>query len=87
MRLNNLDLNLIKTFVFVAEEKSFTKAAKRLFIEQSSVSKAIKRFEDEIGATLFLRTKKYVELTSKDSSHSRSRTQFSLSRASFCNLK
>jgi len=65
MRLNDLDLNLLKAFVWVAEEKSFTKAAKRLFIEQSSVSKAIKRFEDEIGSALFLRTKRRVQLTTK----------------------
>jgi len=65
MRLNDLDLNLLKTFVCVAEEKSFTKAAKRLFIEQSSVSKAVKRLEDEIGTTLFLRTKKHVQPTTK----------------------
>ena len=60
-----MDLNLIKTFVWVAEEKSFTKAAKKLFTEQSSVSKAIKRLEEEIGTTLFLRTKRRVQLTTK----------------------
>lgn len=67
MRLNNLDLNLLKTFVRVAEEKSFTGAAKKLFVEQSSVSKAIKRLEGEIGTTLFLRTKRRVQLTTKGS--------------------
>ena len=65
MGLNNLDLNLLKTFVWVAEEKSFTKAAKKLFTEQSSVSKAIKRLEREIGTALFLRTKRRVQLTTK----------------------
>jgi DNA-binding transcriptional LysR family regulator len=65
MRLNDLDLNLIKTFVLVAEEKGFSKAAKGLFVEQSAVSKAIKRLEDRIGTTLFLRTKRRVELTTK----------------------
>ena len=65
MGINNLDLNLLKTFVRVAEEKSFTKAAKALFIEQSSVSKAIKRLEDEMGTSLFLRTKRRVQLTTK----------------------
>ncbi len=65
MRLNDLDLNLIKTFVLVAEERGFSKAAKRLFVEQSAVSKAIKRLEVNIGSTLFLRTKRHVELTTK----------------------
>lgn len=65
MRLNDLDLNLLKTFVLVAEERGFSKAAKGLFVEQSAVSKAIKRLEDKIGTSLFLRTKRRVELTTK----------------------
>ncbi len=65
MRLYDLDLNLIKSFVIVAEEKGFSKAAKRLFVEQSAVSKAIKRLEEQTGTTLFLRTKRRVQLTSK----------------------
>lgn len=65
MRLNDLDLNLIKTFVLVAEERGFSRAGKRLFVEQSAVSKAVKRLEEKLGTTLFLRTKRRVELTTK----------------------
>ena len=65
MRLNDFDLNLLKYFVMVAEEKSFTTAAKKLFVEQSAVSKAIKRFEDVVEVSLFLRNKRHVQLTSK----------------------
>ena len=65
MRLNDFDLNLLKTFVVVAEKQSFTQAAKTLFIEQSSVSKAIKRLEENIGTVLFQRTKRHVQLTTK----------------------
>jgi DNA-binding transcriptional LysR family regulator len=68
MGIYNLDINLLKTFVVVAEEKHFTKAAEKLFIEQSAVSKAIKRLETELGTTLFLRTNRRVELTSKGQS-------------------
>jgi DNA-binding transcriptional LysR family regulator len=65
MRLNDLDLNLLKTFVYVAEEASFTKAAKKLFVEQSAVSKAIKKLEADLRTELFKRTKRSVRLTSK----------------------
>ncbi len=68
MRLNDIDLNLMKFFVGVAEEKSFTLAAKKLFVEQSAVSKAIKRFEEGVGVSLFLRNKRHVQLTSKGES-------------------
>ena len=68
MRLNDFDLNLLKTFALVAEKKSFTKAAKLLFIEQSSVSKSIKRLEENLGIALFLRTKRHVQLTTQGQS-------------------
>jgi DNA-binding transcriptional LysR family regulator len=68
MGISNIDLNLLKTFVIVSEEKSFTLSAKKLFVEQSSVSKAIKRLEEDIGMQLFLRTKRKVQLTSKGES-------------------
>ena len=64
MSINSFDLNLLKTFVAVADSGSFTKAAQKLFIEQPSVSRAIQRLEDDVG-TLFLRTKRRVQLTAK----------------------
>ena len=65
MGINDLDLNLLKAFIAVAEEKHFTKAAKSLFVEQSAISKSIKRLELELGTQLFLRTNRKVELTTK----------------------
>ena len=65
MGINDLDLNLLKAFIAVAEEKHFTKAAKSLFVEQSAISKSIKRLELELGTQLFLRTTRKVELTTK----------------------
>jgi DNA-binding transcriptional LysR family regulator len=64
MGINDFDLNLLKVFVSVAENGGFTKAAQKLFIEQPSVSRAIKRLEDDVGL-LFLRTKRRVQLTTK----------------------
>lgn len=45
------------------QEKSFTQAAKRLFIAQSSLSAMVKRVELELGAELFDRSTKPLELT------------------------
>ncbi len=65
MRIHNLDLNLVKAFVAVAEEGGFTRAAKKLFIEQPSVSRAIARLEKELQTRLFQRTKRRTTLTTK----------------------
>lgn len=43
-------------FLVVAEELSFTKAAKRLYISQQSLSSHISRLEKYFGTSLFLRT-------------------------------
>jgi DNA-binding transcriptional LysR family regulator len=43
------------SFVKVAEERSFTKAAQRLFITKSSLSRRIRDLEGELGATLLHR--------------------------------
>lgn len=49
--------------VAVAEERSFTRAAARCFVVQSALSHQIKALEHEIGAQLFARTSRKVELT------------------------
>lgn len=53
-------------FIFEAAARhlSFTKAAEELNVQQPAVSAAIKRLEDSLQATLFLRSHKKVELTS-----------------------
>ena len=45
----------MKYVVVLAEEKSFTKAAKKLFISQPSLSKSIKLLEEELATELFER--------------------------------
>ena len=44
-------------------EKSFTKAAKRLYISQPSLSAAIKNIEKKVGAPLFERSGHYIQPT------------------------
>ncbi|MCF0230504.1 MAG: LysR family transcriptional regulator, partial [Parasporobacterium sp.] len=53
----------IKEFIVLAEELNYTKAAKKLYISHSSLSKHIAEAERELGVQLFVRTTHAVELT------------------------
>ena len=53
----------LRTFLAVAEEKSFSAAAQRLFITQPAISKRIQSLERHLGAPLFDRVGKKVYLT------------------------
>lgn len=59
----NIDLNLYYTFYMVAKYKNITDAAQNLYVSQPAVSQTIKNLENQLGATLFIRTKKGVTLT------------------------
>lgn len=50
-----LDWNLLRTFVVLAESRSITEAAGRLRLKQPSVSTALKRLEDRVGRKLIKR--------------------------------
>ena len=63
MSLPVLDLDLLKAFVAVADNRSFTRAAAVLNRTQSAVSMQIKRLEDRLGAELLCRTRAQVDLT------------------------
>lgn len=59
-----LDLELLRTLVFIAEEASFTKAAERVGRTQSAVTLQVQKLEGLVGQTLVARAKGGpVELT------------------------
>ncbi len=58
-----MELRQLKYFVKVAEHLSFSKAAKALYITQSTLSQQIKQLEDELNAELLYRNNHKVELT------------------------
>ncbi|HEY4183243.1 MAG TPA: LysR family transcriptional regulator [Kofleriaceae bacterium] len=57
------DVGDLQTFVAVARERSFTKAAAKLGISQSALSHAVSRFEQRIGIRLLTRTTRSVAPT------------------------
>ena len=59
----NINLDLYKVFYHVAKNKNITKAANELNITQPGISKAIKNLEEQLGCSLFIRTKSGVILT------------------------
>ena len=58
-----MELRQLEHFVAVAEERHFTHAAETLRISQSGLSASIRALELELGAALFIRTTRSVELT------------------------
>lgn len=59
----NIDLELYKVFYVVAKNKHMTKASEELHISQPAISQSIKKLEEQLGGTLFLRSNKGMELT------------------------
>lgn len=58
-----MDLKCLKTFLYVAELSSFTKAAERLGFSQPTISFQIKQLESELNVRLFERIRHTVKLT------------------------
>ena len=61
----NLSTREIKYVLEVAEERSMTRAAEKLFIAQPSLSQTIIKIEDKLGIKLFARNKGRITLTSE----------------------
>jgi len=61
----DLDLNLLRVFVVVAEAGSVTAAAKRLYLTQPAISAALRRLHEAVGAPLFARAGRGIALTAR----------------------
>ena len=59
----NVDLELYRVFYTVAKNKHMTKASEELHISQPAISQSIKKLEEQLGGTLFLRSNKGMDLT------------------------
>jgi DNA-binding transcriptional LysR family regulator len=57
------DLSSLSTFLLVAEERNFTRAAKRQGVSPSAVSHSMRALEEEVGVRLLARTTRSVSLT------------------------
>jgi DNA-binding transcriptional LysR family regulator len=60
-------LRELECFIAVAEELSFTRAAKRLNLAQPPLSRHIRILEEKIGAALFIREPRRISLTAAGS--------------------
>lgn len=59
----SLDIKHMQYFMEVTRTGSFTKAAENLYITQPALSRIIKSLEADVGATLFIRSRKRLILT------------------------
>ena len=60
-----MDLRVLRYFLTVAKEQSFTKAAKQLHVTQPTLSRQLAALEAELGVTLFDRGGHGITLTNE----------------------
>jgi DNA-binding transcriptional LysR family regulator len=58
-------IRCVATFVEVADQRSFRKAAQRLYMDASTASKLVRQLEAELGRQLLNRNTREVSLTAK----------------------
>lgn len=68
MMKNDVNLNLYKVFYDVSKYGSFSKTAEFTYTTQSSISKSIKKLEEELNTKLFYRKPHGIELTEEGKS-------------------
>lgn len=61
--MHSLDLDLLRTFIAIGETGNFSSAAKVVFRTPSAVSMQVKKMEEILGRTLFVRDSRSVALT------------------------
>jgi DNA-binding transcriptional LysR family regulator len=61
--MTNTDLNILAAFLAIAQERSFTKAGKRLGVSPSAMSHSIRGLEEKLGVRLLSRTTRSVAPT------------------------
>lgn len=58
-----MELEQLRVFATVADEGSFTGAARRLYISHSTVSRTVTALEEELGVRLVERDNRFIALT------------------------
>ena len=58
-----LDTDQLRSFLAIVDSGSFTKAAERVHKTQSAVSMHIRRLEEQLGCTLFVKQGRGARLT------------------------
>lgn len=58
-----MDTELLKTFLEVARTRHFGKAARNLYVSQSTISARVHQLEEQLGASLFVRARNNIQLT------------------------
>ena len=58
-----MELRQLRYFLAIAEHGTFSKAAGKVYVAQSALSHQLAQLEDELGAQLFVRSRRGVELT------------------------
>lgn len=58
-----MNINQLKYFIAVAEYRSFTKAANQYYISQTAITQQIHALEEQMGVSLFDRTRRPITLT------------------------
>lgn len=59
----NLTMRQLRAFLAVAEQGNFTRAAQKLHVTQAGLSAMIRELESQVGAQLFVRTTRRVDIT------------------------